>query len=788
MSGEPGNASATPAFRLLTLGTLALRETEAEASGPDHGQQGRRLALLAAVAAAGTRGRARDQLLLFFWPDASQDRARHSLEQSLYLIRRSLGPSVFAGVNPLRLDPAVLPSDVEEFEAALDEGRLEAAAALYGGPFLDGFYLSDAPEFEEWMVAERARLEARYRGALEGLAESAEAADDPACAVRWWRRLAEVDPLSVRPALGVMRGLAAGGDHAAALRHGQDYERLVERELRTSAGPELSALAEEIRSAAEAPRTAPRPVPPRRPEERWGAEPSLTPPADAGPAPGRQGPGVRRRLAYGAAAAALLAGFFVATRLGNEPPPPTATAFDASIVVLPLTNLSPDPDDAMLADGMTEELIGMLARTGDLRVIASTSAFAFRDRPADVRGIADSLRVTHVLEGGVRKAGSRLRVQVRLVDARDGATRWSETYDREVDDLFAVQEEIAGAVARELGAMLGGRGAPRVASHRPRSVAAYELYLRGNDPAHLRSDEGPHQGLEFFSQAIAIDSTYAAAWAGLARMYGRVASTANPGRPEEELFALSKEAALRAIALDDSLAEAHASLGIIQMHVDWDYVAAEAELKRAIELDPSSARAREWLVLLYVRTDRPAEALAEARRALELDPLSPSAHAEVAHALVANGRYDEALDRLERIAEVRPPLLRARAIAVQALAMKGAWSEALSLLRLAAEAGDAQSLALSVYGLARSGRRDEARRIRAELRDRWEQGAADSFHLLIADAGLRDLDEAFEWLDRAIHDRTLLNTHMNIMSPLFAELRADPRFDERRERLGLQKR
>ena len=804
MSADPGNAPPAPTFRLQTLGRLALRGPAGDALSADFAQQNRRLALLAAVAAAGERGRNRDQLLLFFWPDASQQRARHSLEQTLYLIRRSVDVEVFLGVNPLRLNPAVMTSDVAEFEVAIGAGDLAAAAELYRGPFLEGFYLSDAPEFEQWMEGERSRLEALYLKALERLAEGAEEARDSEAALAWWRKLSDADPLSTRYALGLMRALAKTGDHAAALHHARGHEQLVEKELGAGAGPEITALAEEIRARARESPVGPPPEPdvgrgpaPVGPDPGSPVDSDLRPPAGSreranaeSTSPLQVARRPRANRWYAAVAAlVLVAAVLASIWLRNEPTEPAlAEAAESSIAVLPLSNLSTDPDDALLADGMTEELIAMLAKTGDLRVIASTSAFAFRERQIDVRAIADSLHVANVLEGGVQKIGSRLRVQVRLVDARDGSTRWSETYDREIEDLFVVQQEIAGNVARELGARLGGGEVAPPSRNRATNVAAYELYLRGNDPANLRSDSGAHQALEYFRQAIAIDSTYAAAWAGLARMYGRVQSTEDPGMPIEDLRALSLQAALKAVALDDSLAEAHAALGLNRMHVDQDFATAESELRRAIELDPAYGRAREWLVGLYLDTERPIEAMAEARRALESDPLSPSAHAELAHALLANDRPDEALVHLEHIAAVRPPLLRTPVLLAQAYAKKGMWREAIASMEPRARMGDSGDLALYAYMLARGGREEEALRIREDLIERWNAGEALALDVAIVYAGLGDHGGAFAWIDRSKDPEILRNRYITLMAPIFEDLRRDSRFDRVREQLGIQKR
>jgi tetratricopeptide (TPR) repeat protein len=316
-------------------------------------------------------------------------------------------------------------------------------------------------------------------------------------------------------------------------------------------------------------------------------------------------------------------------------------------------------------------------------------------------------------------------------------------------------------------------------------VAAYELYLRGNDPANLRSDSGPHRALEYFRQAVAIDSTYAAAWAGMARMYGRLTTTKNPGMPVDDLLALSESAARRAIALDDSVADGHAALALYLMNFERDYGTAEMELKRAVELDPAYGRVREWLVHLYLDTERPVEALAEARRALEVDPLSPSAHAELAHALLANGRPEEALDHLRHIEAVRPPLLRTRVLLFQTYAMQGKWTEANEALGPPSE--DSFSRSFRAYLLARSGRREEAVRIRQDLLARWRLGEATAMDVMVASTGLRDFDAAFAWIDRAIEDRSA-ESYVTVMAPMFAELRQDPRFDRVRERLGLQKR
>lgn len=499
----------------------------------------------------------------------------------------------------------------------------------------------------------------------------------------------------------------------------------------------------------------------------------------------------RRNLAVVGVAAvlvALVAGALWLPGLGEESAPAVAIRTEPpSIAVLPLTDLGSGDRDSSLAAGMTEELIAILARLGGVRVIASTSVFAFEGSQMDVRRIADSLGVSNLVEGSLRKDGDRLRVQVRLVDGRDGSTRWSETYEREFQDVFEVQEAIARAVARELDLRLAEETGPKLVRHQTPHIAAYEFYLRGSDPTLLRIDGGVRRGMEYFKHSIAVDSTYAAAHAGLARMQLLLAAKRDPELPTQEWQALAEQSALKAVALDDSLAEAHAALGLVQWFTTYEFASAETELRRAIDLDPTRAPFREWLAQLYLQTGRSEEALAEARRALEIDPLSASAQAEVAHALLANGRYDEALAGLERIAGVQPPLLRAAPYAAQAYALKGMWPEAISALRPQAEKDGSRTLSVYGYLLGRAGRRDEALRVHATLLDRWRNGKSSAFDVAIVHAGLGDLDQAFAWLHRS-DDLSLLTYNFHIMEPIFQELRSDPRFERIRERLGFQKR
>jgi TolB-like protein/tetratricopeptide (TPR) repeat protein len=461
---------------------------------------------------------------------------------------------------------------------------------------------------------------------------------------------------------------------------------------------------------------------------------------------------------------------------------PSAGA-EPSIAVLPLANVSRNPQDAALVDGLTEELIGVLARLGGLRVTARTSAFLFRNSSADVRRIADSLGVAYILEGGVQRADSEVRVEVRLVDARDGSTRWSETYDRKLHDLFAVQSDIAGDVARELDVRLRANALTRFGRAPTPNIAAYELYLHGNDPALMRSDSSVRVARDYFRRAIALDSTYAAAYAGLARVHTRLARGGDTTVSIREHMDSAEQAARKAVALNGSLGEAHAALGIVRRD-NVDLGSAETELKRAVALEPMTARFHLWLAQLYAFRGRPAEAMAEARRAVTLDPLSPNATGELARALFVSGRRDEALAQLAKLRGLQPPLLRARSIAAQCYARMGMWPEAIAEARENTVSAGVPAQGLLGIVLARAGRTDEARHIlHALLEQHARRGDDGAFEVAAVYAGLGEKDQAFAWLDTALANRSIMFEHLPIV---LDALSSDPRADDFRRRLGVQ--
>ena len=486
--------------------------------------------------------------------------------------------------------------------------------------------------------------------------------------------------------------------------------------------------------------------------------------------------GASRRRNHQLLAAGVLAATVVAAILIFSPRPARervasqqVAITESSIAVLPFADLGSDSGDAALGDGITEELIAALARVDRLRVTARTSSFAFRNSGADVRRIANSLDVANLLEGSVRRSGSRLRVQVRLVDAASGSTRWSETYDRDIHDIFNVQSDIAGAVARELDLRL------RPSAQRERrpltdNIAAYELYLRGRDPVHFRSptDSGPRTGLAYLQQAVELDPKFAAAYANMAYMYFGLSGNGDRER-DLALKRMADSVAHIALALDSMLPEAHMGLAVANGIAPPDLTVAEASIRRALALG-GAPRAREQLARVLVWTGRPREGLEEALRAAREDPLSASAAADIGRALCINGRYDEGIAQLRRVGSLKPPLQRVRLFTAICYAMKGSPQKALGEL---AGRRHPRNDALTGFLLARMGATAEARRAQAQHIERWNKNGAGAFPVAMTAAGLRDYDEALEWMEKASAEMGLRDEVIYIV---LDELRADPRF------------
>jgi serine/threonine-protein kinase len=425
-----------------------------------------------------------------------------------------------------------------------------------------------------------------------------------------------------------------------------------------------------------------------------------------------------------------------------------------SIAVLPFVNLSPDPENEYFSDGMTEEIINALVHLEDLHVASRSSSFAFKGLSPDIAEVGAKLKVATVLEGSVRASGDRLRITAQLIKVADGYHLWSERYDRRMEDVFDIQDEIAQAIVEALKVELLGVKTARLLKRGTQDLEAYQLYLQGR---HLWSQrgEGMSRCIPYFEQAIEQDPEYAEPHAGLAdavsilAFYGFL--------PPLDAYAKARAAAERAVALDDELAEAHYSIGLCQWYFGWDGDLAATEFKRAIELNPRMAVAHAWLGQLYETLGRHAESAVEAQRARELEPVSPLINVMVAFAhMFGSGRLAQAREAAARALAIDPTFGPAHwVMGLVAMADRN-YEEAVRYLLNGASSMRGSPMILGFLGgaYARLGREAEARKILAELEERSEQGLSLYNPMALIHYDLGELDLAFTQLERAFEQRT----------------------------------
>ncbi len=469
--------------------------------------------------------------------------------------------------------------------------------------------------------------------------------------------------------------------------------------------------------------------------------------------------------------------------LPNEAGTDRATA--RSVAVLPFDNMSAEPESEYFSDGITEEITNSLARVKDLRVAARTSAFTFRGSRADVREIGKKLGVAYVVEGSVRRAGDRLRITAQLIDASNGYHLWSERFDRDLGDVFAIQDEVAEHVTRQILAEIPAELAS-LALPRTEDLDAYDAYLKGRHQRHLFSPDSVERAIVWYTESVAADPEYAPSFAALAEAY-TIQSIGFATRPSRETMPKARDAADTALELDPRLPDAHLARGLVAMFYEWDYGAAKRGIDKAIELSPSSANAHMWLEFYwtYVEHDYE-EALAAIRRAIELDPLEPAYRERLAYVHMIFGRYDEA-ERLLREQLATGPITPLLHLALaDTLSRTGRLAEAATHVDEALERSGRLVTFLAVAcGIhALKGDIDKARELLTELQEHARHAAVSELWLTIAHAGLADKDEAFAHLQRAVENRDS-NLFYCVALPRHLGLRDDPRFADIMRAVGL---
>jgi serine/threonine protein kinase/Tfp pilus assembly protein PilF len=460
-----------------------------------------------------------------------------------------------------------------------------------------------------------------------------------------------------------------------------------------------------------------------------------------------------------------------------------------SIAVLPFADMSPEKDQEYFCDGLAEEIINALTQIEDLHVVARTSAFSFKGQNVKIRDIGRELNVATVLEGSVRKAGNRLRITGQLVNVADGYHLWSERFDRDMDDIFAIQDEITEAIVDRLKPRLLGEEKARLAKRRAVDLEAYNLYLRGRLFTSQYTQEAFKKAIECFEQAIERESDYAPAYAGLSACYSFL-PLFGPFEPKKT-FPTAREAALKALQLDDNLAEAHRSMAQIKSYYDWDWKSGEREFKRAIELNPGDAISHIWYALFLMRMGRHDEAINEADRALELDPLSLYINQSVGHVFCFADEPDRAISVIRRVLEMDPNYSAAHILLGLAYWLKSKPEEAMAEFQIGMEgSGGLEPVAQTMVGTvcALTGRRDEGLQIREDLLERSRREYVPAYLLASLSFALGETDRGFEWLDKAYEEHDLYLFYVkNLFVLNLVKLRSDPRYIAMLKKIGLDK-
>jgi serine/threonine-protein kinase len=476
------------------------------------------------------------------------------------------------------------------------------------------------------------------------------------------------------------------------------------------------------------------------------------------------------------ASAAAMADALAQPSDGLSPPP--------SVAVLPFLNLSPDPENEYFADGITEDVIAQLSQIRSLKVISRSSVMPFKNRERNLREIGAKLDVATLLEGSVRRAGSRVRIVAQLIDAETDRHLWAQTYDRDLTDIFTIQTDVALQIAGALEAELSSEEKTRIHKKPTDDLQAYQQYLLGKHCMARWTDEGIDQAIKHFEQAVTRDPNYALAHAGIAYAYTEIGIGVAGSLPPDEAFRRAKTAVARALELDPALPEAHAVLAHLKVACDYDWVGAEKEYKRAIELNPNSGVAYDSYGLMLSALERYDEAIEAQQRAHELDPVAH--RMDIATTLLRAGRYEDALRAITECLENDPNLALAHATAGWAHLLNGRPDQGIASLQRAVAFSPESTLNLAQLGqaFARVGRIEGAREVLRRLEALSEQRYVSPYHMAYVYTGLGEHDRAMDCLERAYQQRS--GGIFGIKgSFLFAPLRGHPRFKELLRKMNL---
>jgi len=448
-----------------------------------------------------------------------------------------------------------------------------------------------------------------------------------------------------------------------------------------------------------------------------------------------------------------------------------------SVAVLPFVDLSPQEDQAYFCDGLADEIINRLTKIENLRVPARTSSFSFKGKEIDIQEIGVKLDVENVLEGSIRRSGNRLRITVQLIKVDDGYPIWSERYERDMEDVFSLQDEISLAIVDKLKIKLLGEEKAELVTRHTQNLEAYNLFLKGRYFWNKRTADDIKKAIDYFEQAIKLDSNYALAYAALADSYGLLPfyTSILP----KEAFTKAKSAVMKALDIDETLAEAHSALGFIKMYYDWDWEAAETEFKRAVQTKPGYVTAHHWYAEYLSWMGRHEEAIEEIRRAQELDPLSLLINYIKAYVFFYARQYERAIEQCQKTLELDPNFHMPYATIGRVYLAKGMYEEAIVAFQ---KSGDKTYLGFA-YALA--DKRDEALAILEEMKGQWKRGDIRALPIARVYVSLGEENLALEWLQKSLERREPRMVLLKV-DPRFDKLRSNPRFKTLLKKMNLE--
>jgi TolB-like protein/Tfp pilus assembly protein PilF len=457
-----------------------------------------------------------------------------------------------------------------------------------------------------------------------------------------------------------------------------------------------------------------------------------------------------------------------------------------SLAVLPFVNANADPNTEYLSDGITESLINSLSQLPNLKVMSRDAVFHYKGKETDAQTVGRELGVRAIFKGRVTQRGDTLNISAELINARDSSHIWGQQYDRKLADMVALREEIPMQMASALRVRLTGAEEKLLTKSYTANPEAYQDYLKGRYWLNKRTGEGFDKGIEYFRQAIAKDSTYALAYSGLSDAYSSLADFGVV--PAKEGYLRAKDAALKALELDDTLAEAHSALALIKSSNDWDWSSADREVRRAIELNPSYVDAHRLHAIVLWQTGRLDEAIAETKRTLELDPLSLDNNVTLGLEFFLARKYDQAIEQQGKVLELDPNYILAYYFRGVSYLKKSMYKEGMAELEKGIAISPADIVALTglSYGYGVTGKRAEAQKVLDKMNEISKQKHVSAVFMAKIYAGLQDKERAFDWLEKAYEDRSIVSVGFVKTNPMFDPLRSDPRFSDLLRRTNLQ--